>query len=108
VLVRFDFPTLSGPGCRGWLLIDHGDAEICEKYPGGEEELIVVVHDPVAFARWHLGEIEWGDAVSSGAVELRGSRILARAFPSWNRNSRPAEQPAGPAGSATGQGFAAR
>ena len=37
--VRFDYPTLSGPGRRGWLLIERGDAELCEKYPGGEEEL---------------------------------------------------------------------
>jgi hypothetical protein len=55
VLVRFDYPTLSGPGRRGWLLIERGDAELCEKYPGGEEELI----DPMAFARWHLGDLEW-------------------------------------------------
>jgi hypothetical protein len=27
VLVRFDYPTLSGPGRRGWLLIERGDAE---------------------------------------------------------------------------------
>ena len=39
VLVRFDYPTLSGPGSRSWLLIERGDAEICEKYPGGEEHL---------------------------------------------------------------------
>jgi hypothetical protein len=92
VLVRFDYPTLSGPGRRGWLLIEHGDAEICERYPGGEEELIVVVHDPVAFARWHLGGIEWGDAVGSGAVEVRGSRALARALPTWNRRGGRAER----------------
>ena len=45
-LVCFDYPTLSGPGSRNWLLIERGDAEICEKYPGGEEHLVVVVHDP--------------------------------------------------------------
>ena len=60
VLVRFDYPTLSGPGSRSWLLIERGDAEICEKYPGGEEHLIVVVNDPVVFARWHMGEIALG------------------------------------------------
>ena len=59
MLVRFDYPTLSGPGRRGWLLIERGDAELCEKYPGGEEELIVVINDPMAFARWHLGDLEW-------------------------------------------------
>ena len=46
VLVRFDYPTLSAPGNRGWLLIEKGDAEICEKYPGGEEDLVVVVSVP--------------------------------------------------------------
>ena len=71
VLVRFDYPTLSRPGSRSWLLIELGDAEICEKYPGGEEHLVVVVNDPVAFARWHLGEIEWGHALRTRAIELR-------------------------------------
>jgi DNA-binding HxlR family transcriptional regulator len=86
VLVRFDYPTLSGPGSRSWLLIERGDAEICERYPGGEEHLVVVVHDPVVFARWHLGELSWGAALGSGVIELRGSRTLAQALPSWHRD----------------------
>lgn len=81
-LVRFDYPTLSGPGSRSWLLVERGDAEICEKYPGGEEHLVVVVNDPLAFARWHLGEIRWGDALRSAAIEVRGSRR-------WREPSRP-------------------
>jgi hypothetical protein len=86
VLVRFDYPTLSGPGSRSWLLIERGDAEICEKYPGGEEHLVAVVHDPVAFARWHLGELSWGEALGCRAIDLRGSRTLARALPTWHRD----------------------
>src|SRR4029450_11061106 len=35
VLVRFEYPTLSGPGSRGWLLIEGGGAEICGEDPGG-------------------------------------------------------------------------
>jgi hypothetical protein len=66
VLVRFDYPTLSGPGSRCWLLIERGDAEICERYPRGEEDLVVVVSDPMAFARWNLGELEWSDALRGG------------------------------------------
>jgi DNA-binding HxlR family transcriptional regulator len=85
VLVRFDYPTLSGPGSRCWLLIEQGDAEICDKYPGGDEQLVVVVNDPMVFARWHLGELGWGDALRSGAIELTGSRNLARALPTWHR-----------------------
>ena len=34
VLIRFDYPTLPRPGSRNWLLIERGDAEICEKHPG--------------------------------------------------------------------------
>ena len=92
-LVRFDYPTLSGAGSRGWLLIERGDAEICETYPGGEEDLVVVVHDPLAFARWHLGEIRWGDALRSGAIELQGSLALARGLPTWHRDSEDGLQP---------------
>jgi DNA-binding HxlR family transcriptional regulator len=81
VLVRFDYPTLSGPGSRGWLLVERGDAEVCEKHPGGEEHLVVVVNDPVAFAKWHLGELRWGDALRSGAIDVQGTRTLARTLP---------------------------
>jgi DNA-binding HxlR family transcriptional regulator len=86
VLVRFDYPTLSGPGSRCWLLVERGDVEVCEKYPGGEERLIVVIRDPVAFARWHLGEIQWGHALRSGAIEVEGATALARALPTWHRH----------------------
>jgi len=85
-LVRFDYPTLTGPGSRSWLLVEKGDAEICEKYPGGDEHLVVVVNDPVAFARWHLGELHWGAALRSGAIEVIGPRGLARALPTWHRD----------------------
>jgi DNA-binding HxlR family transcriptional regulator len=89
VLVRFDYPTLSGPGSRGWLLIQRGDAEVCERHPGGEEDLVVVVSDPVVFARWHLGELDWGDALRSGAIDVTGPSALARALPTWNRRIDP-------------------
>jgi hypothetical protein len=93
VLVRFEYPTLPGSGRRSWLLIERGDAEYCLKYPGGEEELIVVVNDPLAFARWHIGQIEWGDALRAGAIEVKGPPALARALPTWNRRTWAANDP---------------
>jgi DNA-binding HxlR family transcriptional regulator len=92
-LVRFEYPTLPGSARQSWLLIQRGDAEYCLKYPGGEEELIVVVNDPLAFARWHMGQIEWGDALRSGAIEVKGSPALARALPTWNRRGWAADDP---------------
>jgi DNA-binding HxlR family transcriptional regulator len=95
VVVRFDYPTVPGPAPRGWVLIEHGDAEVCLKHPGGEEDLIVVIHDPVAFARWHMGEIEWATALRSGAIEVKGSRTLARTLPTWNRRGWAPDDPRG-------------
>jgi DNA-binding HxlR family transcriptional regulator len=88
VLIRFDFPTLAGPGSHGWLLLERGEAELCEKYPGGEENVVVVVYDPLALARWHLGELEWGDALRCGAIEVSGDHALARALPTWCTTAR--------------------
>lgn len=93
VVVRFEYPTLPASARKSWLLIERGDAEYCLKYPGGKEELIVVVNDPLAFARWHLREIEWGDALRSGAIEVQGSRTLARALPTWNLRDWGADDP---------------
>jgi DNA-binding HxlR family transcriptional regulator len=86
VLVRFDYPTLRGGGSRNWLLIERGEAEICEKHPGGDEQLVVTVNDPLVFARWHLGQVHWGAALRSGAIQVSGSRALARALPTWHRH----------------------
>jgi len=93
VVVGFEYPTLAGSARRSWLLIERGHAEYCLKYPGGQEELIVVVNDPLAFARWHIGQIQWRDALRSGAIEVKGSPALARALPRWNRHGWAADDP---------------
>lgn len=95
VVVRFEYPTLPASARRSWLLIERGDAEYCLKHPGGEDELVVVVHDPVAFARWHMGATHWGDALRSGAIEVKGSPTLARALPTWNRRGFADDDPRG-------------
>jgi DNA-binding HxlR family transcriptional regulator len=89
VLVRFEFPTVQGGGRRGWLLVEHGHAEICEKHPGFEENLVVTVNDPLAFARWHLGQMEWHDALRGGSIHVTGDRELAKALPTWDRRVAP-------------------
>jgi hypothetical protein len=78
---------------RSWPLVEHGEAEYCLKSPGGEEELVVVVHDPSVFARWHMGAVEWGDALRCGAIEVRGAPALARALPTWNRHGWSTDDP---------------
>ena len=93
VVVRFEYPTLPASARRSWLLIERGDAEYCLTFPGGEEELIVVVNDPLAFARWHMGQINWSEALRSEAIVVKGSPALARALPTWNRHGWAADDP---------------
>jgi DNA-binding HxlR family transcriptional regulator len=95
VVIRFDYPSLPRPARRSWLLIERGDAEYCLKHPGGDEDLIVVVNDPLAFARWHIGQIDWRDALRSGAIDVQGPRTLARALPTWNRHGWATDDPRG-------------
>jgi hypothetical protein len=66
-----------------WLLVDHGKLEFCRFDPGFGDDVVVTIEDPVMFARWHLGLIEWSTALRGG-VHVTGDRQLRRAFPSWN------------------------
>ena len=86
VVVRFEFPD-EQPGNRHfWLLINHGEAEVCLTDPGGEPELHVVAGS-AAFVDWHRGAMPWSEAVRSGGITVDGTRALARAFPSWNTHA---------------------
>lgn len=83
VTVRFDYPDRFGRTARDWLLVEHGEMQRCRFDPGFGDDVVVAVEDPVAFARWHLGLIEWSTAVRAG-VRLSGNRELRRALPTWN------------------------
>jgi hypothetical protein len=66
------------------LLIERREAELCAFDPGFGDDLIVTINDPVTFAHWHLGLIEWTTALRSGAVTVTGPAELRRALPNWN------------------------
>jgi FAD/FMN-containing dehydrogenase/DNA-binding HxlR family transcriptional regulator len=85
VLVRFEFRQ-RGRTNTLWLLLDRNEGEICTFPPGFEEDLVVTVEDPLTFARWHIGLVDWPAAVRSGAVRVSGPRALGRALPTWNAN----------------------
>jgi len=87
VVVRFDFEYNSRPD-TAWLLIENRDAELCATDPGYGDDLIVEISDTMAFARWHLGHIEWADAIRSGGITVRGRTDLRRALPTWNTRPR--------------------
>lgn len=81
---------------------EHGAVGVGELLPGPGPHpsspaagslTVVVVNDPPAFARWHIGQIEWGNALRSRAIEVKAPPALARAFPTWNRRAWAADDP---------------
>jgi hypothetical protein len=63
---------------------------------------VVTITDPLTFARWHLGLVEWGAALRSGQVQVQGPRALSRALPTWNAGPETNRPPAALAGAGPG------
>ena len=85
VVVAFTFPDERPGNRRYWLLVEHGDAEVCYSDPGGEPDLMVEARS-LPFVDWHRGKRTWRDVLRSGDVKLTGPTWLRRSFPSWNRH----------------------
>jgi DNA-binding HxlR family transcriptional regulator len=85
VVIRFDF-TGSRPHERYWLLLEHGETEICKTYPGLDEDLYITA-EAEAFVKWHAGQLRWADALRDSRIRLDGPSWLIRAFPTWNARS---------------------
>jgi DNA-binding HxlR family transcriptional regulator len=85
VVIRFDFTGRPRPE-RYWLLLEHGEVEICKRYPGFQEDLFVTA-EAEAFVHWHAGRLAWAQAVREGRIRLDGPTSLVRAFPTWNAGS---------------------
>ena len=86
VSVRFDFPDLTKKANQLWILFDGERTEVCRTFPGFDEELIVT-SESLALAEWHLGRLEWTDALRAGRIRVEGPKALAKALPTWNRRS---------------------
>ncbi len=85
VVIRFDFTGRQRSEVY-WLLIEHGETEICKTYPGLDEDLYITA-DAEAFVKWHAGQLTWAAATGGGRIQLDGPSWLVRAFPTWNARS---------------------
>ena len=84
VQIRIDHVDRRGRSQHDWLLADNGALEVCRFDPGFGDDVIITLHQPVAFARWHLGLDTWAEGLASGAIEVTGDHAIARAVPTWN------------------------
>jgi DNA-binding HxlR family transcriptional regulator len=85
IVIRFDFTGRIRKE-RYWLLVEHGDTEICKTHPGFDEDLYITA-DAEAFVKWHAGQLTWIDATRTGRIQLHGLTWIVRAFPTWNARS---------------------
>jgi len=85
-IVRFDFPDLPVKANELWVIFNGPDSEVCRTNPGFQDDLVVTAQSR-ALAEWHLGRMTWTEAVSSGQIKVNGPPSLARALPTWSRQS---------------------
>jgi DNA-binding HxlR family transcriptional regulator len=85
VVIRFDFTGFRRHE-RYWLLLEHGETEICKTYPGLDEDLYITA-EAEAFVKWHAGQLTWAEALRDSRIRLDGPPWLIRAFPTWNARS---------------------
>jgi DNA-binding HxlR family transcriptional regulator len=86
VVARFDIPEMPKKGNQLWIIFHGLDSEVCRSDPGYEEDLIVTVQAR-ALAEWHLGRIEWNEALRTHRIQVAGPKSLAKALPTWNLRS---------------------
>ncbi len=83
VVVAFDFED-QPPGNRYyWLLVEHGDAQVCYTDPG-DEPAVRVTAESAALVDWHRGSLSWASALRSRRIVVTGDRAIAAALPRWN------------------------
>jgi DNA-binding HxlR family transcriptional regulator len=80
IVVRFDIPACQHP--RFWLVVGEPKPEVCIKFPGYEENLIVTT-TPETLAKWHTGQINLGQAMHGGTMNVTGRRELIHTLASW-------------------------
>lgn len=85
-IVRFDFPDLPLKANELWVIFNGPDSEVCRTHPGFPDDLVVTAQSR-ALAEWHLGRMTWTEAVRSGQIEVNGPPSLAKALPTWSRQS---------------------
>jgi len=90
VVVQFEFPDQPLSSRWFWLIVDGERSEVCRQDPGYEVDLMVKA-ESMALAEWHLGRVNWNDALRAGRIRVAGPGRLGRLLPTWNRRSAFAE-----------------
>ena len=95
VVVAFDFVD-QPPGNRHyWLLVEHGDAQVCYTRPR-DEPAVRVAAESAALVDWHRGRLSWASALGRGgswSPATAGWPLHCPAGTSASRGSPPSRRP---------------
>jgi DNA-binding HxlR family transcriptional regulator len=83
VVVSFEFPDQPAGNRFFWLLVEHGNAELCATDPG-DEPAVRVRAQSGPFVDWHRGVLPWARACADGSITLTGDPDLIAQLDSWN------------------------
>lgn len=82
VLVQFELHGSKSKQKRWWLMFDDGEADLCNKDPGHEVNLLVKSHVRTLTEVW-MGRRRLDEAIEDQSLKLEGSLRQIRNFPKW-------------------------
>lgn len=88
----FRFPEVPARTRDWWLVIDHGEVDVCDADPG--HPVTVALTTPLrTLTRVWRGDVGWTDVVRTGELVVEGPPEVRRAVPSWFKLSQFAAVP---------------
>lgn len=81
-VVEFMFTDVPRGARRWWLVINGGDADVCDADPGHPVAVTVTARLRHLTEVWR-GDVSWRQALRSGTVAIQGPEELRRAVPQW-------------------------
>jgi DNA-binding HxlR family transcriptional regulator len=81
-VVQFAFPDVPAKTRNWWLVITPEQADVCDADPGYPVAVTVTASLRQMVLLWR-GDLNWPEALSSGAIQLSGPQALRRALPRW-------------------------
>jgi DNA-binding HxlR family transcriptional regulator len=80
--IKFEYPEMSAGRRSWWLVIDHGQVDLCAVDPGYDVDLYVIGKLRSMTAVW-MGHSTLRAEVSGGNIELTGDKAIARSMHDW-------------------------
>lgn len=85
IVVRFDI--FDSEEKHFWLVVQRPKPELCIKFPGYAEDLIVSTTSEW-LSKWHTGQLRLGQAIHARVITVTGSRALIHTLAGWGGLSR--------------------